>query len=419
MTIRNQHDYKTETATGAQSSDLGDIEQEDRLSERRSVACGRAARKVGAPSVLIVSNTAWNIFNFRSRLIQTLIGQGFRVVAAAPPDSYAPRVEQLGCTFRALPMDNAGTNPFRDLMLFYRLRSLLRTEAASVLLTFTVKPNVYGAMAAWSLGVPIICNVTGLGTAFLRRNWMSMTVSSLYRFALHRACHSFFQNSDHYDEFVAHGLAPKERSSLLPGSGIDTDRFAPQPKPPSETFTFLLFGRMLLDKGIGEYVNAARKIRSDFPDAKFCLMGFVDVANRSAIPIQEIKAWVDEGTITFLPEREDVREIISHCDCVVLPSYTEGMPRSLLEAAAMGKPLIATDVPGCRQVVEDGVNGFLVRARDVSSLADKMAKMLTISPDERHRMGENARNKMVGKFDERIVLKHYLDQIRKCTNIPL
>jgi glycosyltransferase involved in cell wall biosynthesis len=369
-------------------------------------------------TVVIVSNTAWNIFNFRSRLIRTLIGHGFRVVAAAPPDNYAPQVAQLGCTFRAMSMDNAGTNPARDLMLFLQLRKLLRSEAASVLLTFTVKPNVYGAMAARSLGVPIICNVTGLGTAFLRRDWVSMTVSALYRFALHGACHSFFQNPDHYNEFIKLGLAPKERASLLPGSGIDTDRFAPQSKPPRNTFRFLLFGRMLLDKGIGEYVDAARKLRSQFPNSEFWLMGFVDVANRSAIPMRDITMWVNEGTITFLPAREDVREVIADCDCIVLPSYTEGMPRSLLEGAAMGKPLIATDVPGCREVVEDGVNGFLARARDTSSLADKMAKMLTISPDERRLMGDKARDKMVRKFDERIVLEQYLDRIRRCISVP-
>jgi glycosyltransferase involved in cell wall biosynthesis len=247
---------------------------------------------------------------------------------------------------------------------------------------------------------------------------VSTTVSALYRFALHGACHSFFQNPDHYNEFIKRGLAPKERASLIPGSGIDTDRFAPRSKRPRATFRFLLFGRMLLDKGIGEYVDAARKLRSQFPNSEFWLMGFVDVANRSAIPMRDITTWVNEGTITFLPAREDVREVIADCDCIVLPSYTEGMPRSLLEGAAMGKPLIATDVPGCREVVEDGVNGFLARARDTSSLADKMAKMLTISPDERRLMGDKARDKMVRKFDERIVLERYLEQIRRCISVP-
>jgi glycosyltransferase involved in cell wall biosynthesis len=172
---------------------------------------------------------------------------------------------------------------------------------------------------------------------------------------------------------------------------------------------------MLLDKGIGEYVDAARRLGTQFPNTEFRLMGFVDVANRSAIAMPDIWAWVDEGTITFLPEREDVREVIADSDCVVLPSYTEGMPRSLLEGAAMGKPLIATNVPGCRDIVEDGVNGFLAEPRDASSLAEKMAKMLCTSADERYRMGERARDKVVRNFDERIVVSRYLEEIQRCT----
>ena len=312
-------------------------------------------------------------------------------------------------------MDNAGTNPLRDLMLFFRVRALLRAEAADVVLTFTVKPNIYGAMASWSLGIPIICNVTGLGTAFLRRNWMSVLVSTLYRFALHRACHSFFQNRDHHADFLNRGLVPSSRCSLLPGSGVDTTHFAPKHREPSTAFRFLLFGRMLFDKGIGEYVDAARKLRADFPNTEFWLMGFVDVANRSAIQMQQIKAWTDEGLVTYLPEREDVREVVANCDCVVLPSYTEGMPRSLLESAAMAKPLIATDVPGCREIVEHGYNGYLVKPRDVQSLADGMAKMIAAAPDERKLMGIRGREKVVQGYDERIVIGRYLDEVRRCT----
>jgi len=370
--------------------------------------------KAQLTTVLIVSNTAWSIVNFRSRLIRALADRGFNVVAAAPPDDYVPEVLKLGCTFRPLPMDNAGTNPIRDLLLISRMRRLLEDEKAGVMLTFTVKPNVYGAIAASSVGVPIICNVTGLGTAFLRRGWITRAVSALYRFALHRAFHSFFQNKDHFDDFLDRRLVPSERCSLLPGSGVDTDRFAPRPRGSSRTFKFLLFGRMLRDKGIGEYVDAARRLRASFPDAEFWLMGFVDVANRSAIPMRDIDIWVSEGIVKYLPKRDDVRDVIADCDCVVLPSYTEGMPRTLLEAAAMGKPLIATDIPGCREVVEDSVSGFLVPARDASGLADTMAKMLRLSQDERHRMGEMGRQRVIREFDERIVLQRYLDQVERC-----
>jgi glycosyltransferase involved in cell wall biosynthesis len=367
-------------------------------------------------TVLIVSNTAWSIFNFRRALIAALREKDFHVLAAAPSDEYAAEVGKLGCDFRPLPMDNAGTNPFRDALLLLRLRKLIRTHRVSMVLTFTVKPNVYGAMAAWSLGVPIICNVTGIGTAFLRRDWLSRLVSALYRFALHRACHSFFQNRDHQKDFVDRGIAPRTRISLLPGSGVDTQRFSPKSdsrdRPP---FRFLLLGRVLRDKGVVEYVEAARRVRASIPNTEFLLMGFMDVANRSAIPKTDIEDWVASGIITFIPARSDVRDVIAASDCVVLPSYTEGMPRSLLEGAAMAKPLIATDVPGCREVVEHGVNGYLVRPRDALALSQAMQSMLELSPDMRTKMGLAGREKVVREYDERVVIQRYLEQITKCS----
>jgi glycosyltransferase involved in cell wall biosynthesis len=391
-------------------------------SSRSRASRRHASRHQGSKSgthvtnILIVANTAWNIYNFRSSLITSLIKDGARVAVAAPPDEYVDRIEALGCTFHPLPMQNAGTNPAQELMLLYRLRRLMRALNTDLALTFTVKPNVYGAIAAWNLGVPVICNVTGLGTAFLRQNWMSKTVCVLYRFALHRAAHSFFQNDDHHSEFVGSGLAPAGRCSLLPGSGIDIDEFRPREASKSNPirFRFLLFGRMLWDKGVGEYVAAARKVRLRHPNADFQLMGFVEVANRSAIPKVDIERWTREGVISYMPACDDVRDAIAESDCVVLPSYTEGMPRSLLEAASMGKPLIATDVPGCRHIVEDGVNGFLARPRDASSLAEQMSKMLALSPGERDCMGQRGREKAVREFDERIVVEGYREQIKRC-----
>ena len=367
--------------------------------------------------VFLISNTSWNIFNFRAALIRALIRAGHRVTAVAPEDEYSDRVRSLGCGYKPIPMDNAGTNPGKDLVLLFRFRQLFRQEKADIILTYTVKPNVYGTLAAWTVGVPTICNVTGLGTAFLRRNWLATIVSALYRFALHRACHVFFQNADHYEQFATTRLTPVARSSLIPGSGVNTEYFSPCDqgyRERRETFRFLLFGRLMLDKGVGEYVEAARELRTRYPKSEFWLMGFVDVANRSAIKMKDIQAWNAEGTIQFIPATDDVRPAIAECDCVVLPSYTEGMPRSLLEAGAMGKPMIATDVPGCRDVVKNGETGFLVRPRDSRDLADKMARLLVMPAEDRARMGQKARRRMVEEFDERIVLKRYLENVRAC-----
>jgi glycosyltransferase involved in cell wall biosynthesis len=376
--------------------------------------CRSEFRTVHRPHVFLVSNTAWSIFNFRPRLVRSLIDEGYRVTAIAPHDEYAERVGSLGCEFQSLKMDNAGTNPARDITLMLKLRRLIKERRADAVLTFTVKPNVYGTIAAWSLGVPVICNVTGLGTAFLRGGWMSALVSRLYGFALYRAAHSFFQNEDHRDDFLRRGLVPKLRCSLLPGSGVDTQRFRPRPHATREegNFRFLLLGRMLYDKGIREYVEAARALRPRYPGVEFLLMGFVEVANRSAVSMAQIQAWIAEGLIRFLEARQDVRDVIAECDCIVLPSYSEGMPRSLLEAAAMGKPMIASDVPGCRQIVDDGENGFLATPRDGTSLAEKMKKMLELSVAERTLFGERARRKIEEHFDEQIVVDRYRSELR-------
>jgi glycosyltransferase involved in cell wall biosynthesis len=372
------------------------------------------------PHVLLVSNTSWSIANFRSRLICRLMEDGYRVTAVAPLDEHTERVKALGCGFEALPMDNAGTNPLKDLALLFRLWHLIKKHRASALLTFTVKPNVYGSIAAWSEGVPCVCNVTGLGTAFLKEDWVPLLVSRLYRFALSRAEHSFFQNSDHRDDFVARKLVPELRSSLLPGSGVDTERFAPRQKPEENqpVFRFLLFGRMLYDKGVGEFVQAARALKPRFPGVEFVLMGFLDAANRSAISVAQIDAWRSEGVIRFIEAKNDVRDVIADADCVVLPSYTEGMPRSLLEAAAMGKPIIASDIPGCRQIVKNGENGFLVAPRDSQSLAAAMATMLEMPARDQRVLGERARLRVEEEFDERIVVDRYRAVLRSL-GLPL
>ncbi len=365
--------------------------------------------------VIIALNTAWNLYNFRAGLIRALVAEGYDVVAVAPPDEYAVRLSELGCRFVPLAMDNRGTHPGRDLLLLWRFYGLLRKERPNVFLGYTVKPNIYGSLAAHALRIPVVNNIAGLGAVFIKDNWLTRLVRWLYRAALSRSRCVFFQNNDDLELFVKAGLVAPAKVARLPGSGIDLRTFQPVPMFPldSRPFRFLLVARMLRDKGVVEYVDAARIVRRNFPDVEFCLLGFVDVQNPTAISNGQMTAWVEEGVVSYLGATDDVKPYLAEADCVVLPSYREGIPRSLLEAAAMGKPVITTDAIGCRDVVDDGVSGFLCKTRDVDDLAAKMMMMIRISPEARVEMGTQGRKKMAREFDEKIVIERYLDVIKR------
>jgi len=336
-------------------------------------------------------------------------------------DEYAARLAALGCRYVPMPMDNRGTHPGRDLVLFWRFFRLMRSERPNVFLGYTVKPNVYGSIAARLLGIPVINNIAGLGAVFIKDSWLVKVVRWLYRAALSRSAKVFFQNDDDRQLFIGSGLVRTEVTDLLPGSGIDLNHFTPKLKPTLNTgdskFRFLLIARMLRDKGVGEYVETARLLRQRWPQAEFCLLGFVDVQNPAAISRAEMDAWVAEGVVNYLGVSDDVRIQIATADCVVLPSYREGTPRTLLEAAAMARPIITTDAVGCREVVDDGVNGYLCKVRDALDLAEKMERMLSLSPRQRSEMGQRGRDKMVAEFDEKIIIRKYLVAIHDILNL--
>lgn len=365
--------------------------------------------------IALVANTAWYLQNFRRTLIRRLQEEGYSVITIAPPDEYVPELRALGAEFHGVPMDSKGANPLADFRLAMSLRRLFQDERPACVLTFTVKPNVFGTFAATSLGIPVVSNVSGLGTAFIRKNWITMVVKSLYRAALRRAATVFFQNPDDLQLFLQHRLVPASKARLLPGSGVNVDHFAPMPaqRDPSAPFRFLLLGRLLWDKGIGEYVEAARQLRPRHPGTEFMLMGFAETENRTAIPMNTIQAWVNEGLIKYLPPALDVRPALAASDCVVLPSYREGTPRSLLEASSMAIPIITADVPGCRQVIEDGVTGYLAKVRDAGDLAEKMERMVPLPDEARTAMGRRGREKMILEYDERIVMDAYLRAVKE------
>jgi len=362
--------------------------------------------------VVIALNTAWNLLNFRSGLIRALVESGYEVVAVAPADEFAERVAMLGCRFIPFDMDNHGTHPGRDMLLLWRLFKFLSKEKPDVFIGYTIKPNIYGSMAAGMLDIPVINNISGLGTLFIRKGFLTQLVKGLYRLVLKRSARVFFQNRDDLELFVSSGLVPTNVTDLLPGSGVDLKRFDTVELPNQSHMRFLLVARMLIDKGVYEFVEAARLLKQRGSTSEFCLLGKLDENNPAAVSRLDLEAWVNEGTVLYLGVRDDVRDEIVQADCVVLPSYREGTPKSLLEAAAMGRPIVTTDAVGCREVVDDGVNGFMCRAKDSSDLAAKMAKMEAISPTEREEMGIRGRRMIESRFDERIVIDKYLKEIQ-------
>jgi glycosyltransferase involved in cell wall biosynthesis len=371
--------------------------------------------------IVISINSSWNIFNFRIGLIRALIEHDYEVIAVAPLDDYSQRLEELGCKYVPIPMDSNGTHPGRDLLLLIRYFNLLRTLKPHAFLGYTVKPNVYGSLAAHALGIPVINNIAGLGATFISNSYLTHIVRKLYKLALRKSAWVFFQNADDRALFVQAGLAPKKTTALLPGSGIDLQHYPVQVPAPlaDRPFRFLLVGRMLRDKGVEEFVAAARIVVERSPNIKFQLLGFVDCTNSNSIGMDRIAAWEKEGLVEYLGKTDDVRPFLMQADCVVLPSYREGVPRSLLEAAAMARPIIATDVAGCRDAVDDKVNGFLCELKNPVDLAQKMIRMYEMTPEQRWAMGSAGRNKIEIEFDEQIVKQKYLVALGTITNVVM
>jgi glycosyltransferase involved in cell wall biosynthesis len=362
-------------------------------------------------TIVLAANSDWNIANFRGGLIRALKAAGYEPVIVAPQEPAAERrMRALEVARIPIAIQRSGLNPAADMLLLRSLRRLLKRLRPAAYLSYTIKPNIYGAIAAGSLGIPAFPNVSGLGTAFLRGRALQRFVTMLYRIGFRRAPVVFFQNSEDRDVFVGRRIVRAEQARVLPGSGVDLAHFAPGP-PPQGPPTFLLVGRMLRDKGVLEFVEAARLLRSVLPDARFQLLGPIDEGNRTAVGHAEIDAWVREGLVEYLGSAEDVRPFIAASTAVVLPSYREGLPRSLLEAAAMERPLIATDVPGCRDVVENGVNGYLCSVRDSTSLADAMRRLAILPAEQRLAMAQAARRKVQERFSEELVVAAYLDAL--------
>lgn len=374
--------------------------------------------------IIICSNTAWNLWNFRRNLIMSLLDYGYEVVALAPVDECAPKLELIGCRFIDFPIDRGSVNPLVDLHLFYRFIRTFQVERPHIYLGFTIKPNIFGTLAAQFFKTISIINITGLGATFIKRSLLTRVVKFLYSLSLKKSFMVFFQNEDDCKYFMNLQMVNINNVRCLPGSGIDLSEFKFTNMLPlnKRRFRFLLIGRILWDKGIGEYVEAARLLKRDFPAAEWCVLGGYDVHNPTAISQKQFSSWSENGFINYLGVTDDVQSEIVNADCVVLPSYREGTPRVLLEAAAIGRPIIATNAVGCREVVTHGLNGFLCEPQSAIDLATQMRLMLNMSPAQRELMGKEGRLKMERDFDVVKVVNNYTEVIDNAINnnfVPL
>ena len=356
---------------------------------------------------VILAGYASSLINFRGPLVKALCDAGLEVHAIAPglndDKETQALLEAWGAITHDVPMQRTGTNPLKDLKALRNLYRLFREIKPDAVLGYTIKPVIYGTLAAWLAKVPKrYALITGLGYAFTgeargKRGLVLRMVRGLYRQALKRADLVFFQNPDDESLFRQLGLLSQDApSQIVNGSGIDTARFIQSPLPKGAP-SFLLIARLLGDKGVREYVAAAAKVRDMYPDAVFRLVGFID-ENPDSITQAELNQWIAEGHIEYLGALEDVRPAIAGASVYVLPSYREGTPRTVLEAMAMGRPIITTDAPGCRETVVEGDNGYLVPVKAVDELVDAMTRFID-QPELVASMGQRSRAIAEEKYD--------------------
>lgn len=360
--------------------------------------------------ILLTGNTCFKIANFREGLVRSLISLGHDVIVLAPRDLTREKLVNMGCRVLDLSMERNGTSPLTEAALLLSIYRILRRERPDIVFGYTIKNNIYSGLACRWLAIPFVPNVTGLGPAFNDVGLFNRGIRLLYRVAFARARMVFFQNPEDQATFLWARLISADRSRLLSGSGVDLSRFAAFPLPVcDQEIVFLLVARLLWDKGVGLFVDAARVLRARYPSLRFRILGPIDSASRSGISHEKMQDWIDEGVIEYLGEASDVRPALEGTHCLVLPTwYREGTPRVLMEAAAIGRPAITTDTPGCRDAVIEGETGLLCAPRSLESLIAALEMFILMSPHARTEMAANAREHAEAEFDERRVIQAYI-----------
>lgn len=353
--------------------------------------------------LVVFGSLAGSLVNFRGALIAEAVRRGHNVVACAPGASreIVERLQGMGARYKDIPLQRTGLNPVEDIYTLARLRDFFRKTQPDVLLGYTIKPVIYGSLAGKGAGIPKICSmITGLGYAYGQHDWKARIVhrivERLYRVSLKHNHRVFFQNPDDLKLFADQGFVDQQQCVLVNGSGVDLQHFEPRPLP--SDISFLLIARLIRAKGIGEYAEAAGILKRKYKNVSFRIVGGIDRRNPAAIMPDQLGKWMEGGSIEYCGEMADVREAISASSVYVLPSYREGTPRTVLEAMSMGRPIITTDVPGCRETVCEGLNGFLVPPRNAAALAGAMETFI-LNPEYVSKMGENSRKIAIEKYD--------------------
>lgn len=366
--------------------------------------------------IAFVANTCWNIYNFRKGLVHHFLSKGHEVIVLAPSDEYSDRIKSWGVKWIDTPLEGTGSNPFRDIGYLIRICTIFKKERPAVALSFTIKANIYASLASVFTSTKIICNVSGLGTVFLIAGVVGKLALYLYRIAFKFSSYIFFQNADDQELFTSKINVDDRKVGLLPGSGIDLNEYKPLSfKRKSET-KFLMISRLIIEKGVREYAEAAKAFKDDH-SVVFTLIGKFDLEHARSIDQNELEKWVENGWIQYKPHSDDISRVIAEHDVIILPSYREGTPRTLLEGAAHARPLLASNVPGCKDVVRDGYNGFLFDSHSSAALISKIRLFLALSGSEKKKLGENSRKLVEEKFDEKLVVDAYEAAIHRIIKI--
>ncbi|MGL5053347.1 MAG: glycosyltransferase family 4 protein [Cetobacterium sp.] len=357
--------------------------------------------------IFFTANVLWDIYIFRYGVIKSLIEDGHEVVVVAPRDSRIDFPKELKIKHIEIDLSLRGVNPIKDFKLFLQLKKIYKIEQPDIVFHYTIKPNIYGTLAAKIENVKNVAVLTGLGYSFVEGGIVSKIAKILYSFSLKYANEVWVLNEDDKNTIVFENILESKKIFILPGEGVDVDRFTSRKRVENSKIVFLMVARAFYDKGVREYVEAAKITKEKGFSVEFWFLGALGGDSRNGIDKVVMDQYEQEGILKYLGHRKDVEEVINSSDCVILPSYREGVSKVLMEAASMEKPIIATNVTGCKEIVEDGKNGFLVKVKNVEDLADKIQKFIELSFEEKKEMGKNGRIKILQEFDEKKIIEIY------------
>lgn len=359
-------------------------------------------------TILVLSNHPTWTYKLRGELLQALVEEGYRVIVVVGYGHEVVRLKEMGCEHVDIPYNRRSVNPLKEVKLFLAYKKLIHRVKPDAVLTYTIKPNLYGAYLCRKNKIPCLINITGLGSALERPGIYQTFFLNLYRFVFKKVYRVFLQNKANRDLFINKGIV-KDNYVLLPGSGVNLEKYQPLPYPSCDTIKFVFIARILKAKGIEEYLKAAHQIREKYPQTRFHICGFCDQDYMGMID-----EYVEKSDVVYHGMVDDTREMYKMTHCTVLPSwYSEGMNNVLLESAACGRPIITTDRPGCGEIVDDGVNGFIVKQQDTDDLIRVIEKFIMLPDDEKMAMGKAGRRKVEQQFDRRIVVEKYLEAVNR------